>query len=246
MLATLTSLLQSWLRIRRMLAFAAVLAALGLAVALGVWLRGPALAQQFGQLQLDVPDAARRLYSSLGESSWGRWILSNAPDDGQWSGWLSYAASGIRGAVSLLRLRLPACCWWSWRACTLLQSRSSTLRGMQRIAPSSIWPRVEACLGGAVRTLRFWLLSRLISMTAVGLMVTAGLALLGIPLAGTLGIITALLTFIPNIGPIVSALPAALLAFAISPAKGFLTIGVFCLAHFIEGNFVTPLQIGRS
>jgi len=115
------------------------------------------------------------------------------------------------------------------------------LRAMQRIVPSSIWPKVEACLGGAVRTLRFWLLSRLISMSAVGLMVAAGLWLLRIPPAGTLGIITALLTFIPNIGPIVSALPAALLAFAISPAKGFLTIGVFCLAHFIEGNFVTPL-----
>jgi predicted PurR-regulated permease PerM len=240
-LATLTSLIQSWLRVRRPFAFAMVLVILGLAVALGLWLRGPALAQQFGQLQVDVPNAARRLYSSLGESSWGRWILNNAPDDGQWSGWVSYAASGIKGAVSLMATTV---------ACMLLIVMASLyvgaepkfyLRGMQRIVPSSIWPRAEACLSGAVRTLRFWLLSRLISMTAVGLMVAGGLQLLGIPLAGTLGIITALLTFIPNIGPIVSALPAALLAFAISPAKGFLTIGVFCLAHFIEGNFVTPL-----
>jgi predicted PurR-regulated permease PerM len=63
-LATLTSLLQSRLRIPRVFAFAAALTSLGLAVALGVWLRGPALAQQFGQLQVDVPDAASRLYSS--------------------------------------------------------------------------------------------------------------------------------------------------------------------------------------
>jgi AI-2E family transporter len=168
-LATLTSLLQSWLRIPRVFAFAAVLAALRIAVALGVWLSGPALAQQFGQLQVDVPDAARRLYSPLGESSWGHWIISNTPDEGQWSGWLSYAASGIKGAVSLAASTL---------ACLLLIVMASLyvaaepefyLRGIQRIVPSSIWPKVEACLGGAVRTLRFWLLSRLISMTAVGL-----------------------------------------------------------------------------
>jgi predicted PurR-regulated permease PerM len=240
-LATLTSLLQSCLRIPRMVAFAAVLATLGLAAALGVWLRGPALAQQFGQLQVAVPDAAGRLYSSLGKSTWGQWILSNAPDDGQWSSWLSYAASGIKGAVSMIVSSLVCLLLVVMASIYLAAEPEFYLRGMQRILPSSIWPKVEACLSGAVRTLRFWLLSRLISMTAIGVIVSAGLWLVGIPLAGTLGIIAALLTFIPNIGPLASALPATLLAFAISPLKGSLTIGVFCLAHFIEGNFVTPV-----
>ncbi len=240
-LATLTSLLQSWLRIPRIFAFAAVLAALGLAVALGVWLRGPALAQQFGQLQVDVPDAAKRLYLSLEESNWGQWIISNAPDDGQWSNWLSYAASGIKGAVSMIVSTLACLLLVMMASIYLAAEPEFYLRGMQRILPSSIWPQVRACLGGAVRTLRFWLLSRLISMTAIGVMVFAGLWLVGIPLAGTLGIIAALLTFVPNIGPFASALPATLIAFAISPLKGFLTVGVFCLAHFIEGNFVTPV-----
>jgi predicted PurR-regulated permease PerM len=244
-LATLTSLLQSWLRIPRMFAFAVVLAALGLAVALGVWLRGPALAQQFGQLQMDVPDAARRLYSSLGESNWGQWIISNAPDDRQWSGWLSYAASGIKGALSMVVTTLACLLLVVMASIYLAAEPEFYLRGMQRILPSSIWPKVEACLSGAVRTLRFWLLSRLISMTAIGLMVFAGLWLLGIPLAGTLGMIAALLTFIPNVGPLASALPATLIAFAISPMKGFLAVGLFCLAHFIEGNFVTPVADRR-
>lgn len=58
---------------------------------------------------------------------------------------------------------------------------------------------------------------------------------------GTLGVITTFLTFIPNAGPILSAIPAGLLAFAISPSKGLLTILLFFAVHFIEGNFVTPL-----
>jgi predicted PurR-regulated permease PerM len=240
-LATLTSVIQSCLRIPRMVAFAAVLAGVVLTAALGVWLRGPALAQQFSQLQVDVPDAARRLYSSLGDSTWGQWVISNAPEQGEWSSWLSYAASGIKGAVSMIVSTLACLLLVVMASIYLAAEPDFYLRGMQRILPSSIWPKVEACLGAAVRTLRFWLLSRLISMTAIGVIVFAGLWLVGIPLAGTLGAIAALLTFVPNIGPFASALPAALIAFGISPLKGFLTIGVFCLAHLIEGNLVTPV-----
>jgi predicted PurR-regulated permease PerM len=64
---------------------------------------------------------------------------------------------------------------------------------------------------------------------------------LGVPLAGTLGIIAALMTFIPNVGPLLSVVPAALLALAISPGKGLLTVLLFALVHFLEGNIITPL-----
>jgi predicted PurR-regulated permease PerM len=39
--------------------------------------------------------------------------------------------------------------------------------------------------------------------------------------------------------------PAVVLAFAVRPVKGLLTVALFCLAHFIEGNFVTPLAERR-
>ena len=51
----------------------------------------------------------------------------------------------------------------------------------------------------------------------------------------------ALLTFIPNVGPILSVVPAVLLAVAISLIKGFLVILLFLLVHFLEGNIITPL-----
>ena len=68
-----------------------------------------------------------------------------------------------------------------------------------------------------LRNLRWWLLAQMPSMAAVGTLVTIGLWALGVPLAGTLGIIADLMTFIPNLGPILSVFPAALLAIAISP-----------------------------
>lgn len=56
--------------------------------------------------------------------------------------------------------------------------------------------------------LRAWLLAKSVSMTSIGVFITVGLFILHIPLAGTLGIIAALMTFIPNIGAILSFIPA--------------------------------------
>jgi len=224
------------------MAFAALLAGLGGALALAAWLRGPELMQQFGQLQVDLPAAARRIYSSLGGSRWGRWILDNTPQSGEWSGLLTYAASEIGGALSLL-LSTAACMLLVIMAGIYLAAEPAFYRQLiKELLPLTIWEKVDACLQGAIHSLRFWVLSRLVSMTAIGLIVAAGLWLLGVPLAGTLGIIATLLTFIPNIGPFASALPAALMAFSISATKGLLCIGLFCLAHFIEGNFITPFS----
>ena len=240
-LATLTGLLQTWLRIPRAVAFASVLVTIGSALVLGVWLRGPALAQQLSELQTDIPDAIRYVFASLHEYSWGRWILAQTTDATQTSRWLSYAVSGIGGAMATTISTFVCMLLVLLASVYLAAEPEFYMRGIRRIVPPTMLPKIEACLDEAIHTLRFWLLARLVSMIAIGLLVTVGLWLLAVPLAGTLGFIAALLTFIPNLGPFVSAVPAVLLAFAVSPLKGLLTVALFCLAHFIEGNFVTPL-----
>ena len=240
-LATLTSLIQSWSRLPRMPAFTLLLAIIGLALGLGIWLRGPALAQQFNQLHVDLPNAARQVYSTLDQSTWGQWILANVADATQWSRWLPFAASGLRGAMTAIASSVASMLLIVLASVYLAAEPQFYLNGVRRILPAESLSAVESCLAGAIRTLRYWLLSRLVSMIAVGLLIALGLWLLSMPLAGTLALIAAILTFVPNIGPFASALPAALLAFAISPTKGVLVIAIFCLAHFIEGNLVTPL-----
>jgi predicted PurR-regulated permease PerM len=240
-LATLTSLLQARLRIPRGVAFASVLLTIGAVLASGVWLRGPALAQQLSELQTDIPDAIRYVFASLDEYSWGRWMLAQTTDATQSSRWLAYAVSGIGGAMSTT-VSTVACMFLILLASVYLAAEPEFyMRGIRHMLPPRLLPKVEACLSEAIHTLRFWLLARLVTMTTIGTLVSVGLCLLAVPLAGTLGFIAALLTFIPNLGPFVSAVPAVLLAFAVSPVKGLLTVALFCLAHFIEGNFVTPL-----
>jgi predicted PurR-regulated permease PerM len=94
--------------------------------------------------------------------------------------------------------------------------------------------------------LKRWLVSRLIVMVALGVLVSIGLKILGIPGAITLGLAGGLLTFIPFVGALLAAIPAVLVAFTISPFTAVLTALVFWAGHFIEGTFITPLVQDES
>ena len=113
--------------------------------------------------------------------------------------------------------------------------------GMRRIVPARRRKQFDACCTAVAAILRSWLIAKVISMTMVGVLISIGLAIVGVPLAGTLGIIAALMTFIPNVGPLISVIPAALLALAISPLRGLLALLVFAIVFTLEGYVVTPL-----
>ncbi len=89
--------------------------------------------------------------------------------------------------------------------------------------------------------LRRWLVSRLIVMAAIGVLVSLGLTLLGIPSAVTLGLTGALLTFIPFIGALLAMVPAVLVALTVSPLLALAVALMFWGVHFIEGTFITPM-----
>jgi predicted PurR-regulated permease PerM len=201
-------------------------------VFLTLWIRGPSIIEQFADLQTDLPQAGHKFLERLNGYQWGRWLLA------QWSnsalsrigGFVLSTASLIGGIGLVLFLGLY-----------LAAEPQVYLSGIRRFVQKSDRAIFDACAGSAARVLRWWLVSQMFSMIAVGIIVTVGLWALGVPLAGTLGIIAALLTFIPNVGPILSVVPAVLLAVVISPIKGFLVILLFLLVHFLEGNIITPL-----
>ena len=90
-------------------------------------------------------------------------------------------------------------------------------------------------------TLRRWLLGRLSVMAINGAATALGLWLLGIPLAAPLGLLAGLFNFIPNIGPLVAAVPALLVALTISPAHAAYTAILYLVVQNIDGFVLTPL-----
>ncbi len=239
--STAISAVQRWTRVRRPIAFAIVLLTGMLAAALIMWVNGPAVAQQVGELRSNLTSAAARVATLIQETQWGRWVIAQSTDADKLSRGILFAAVRLGGAMTAVASSLAGLLLILFTTMYLSAEPEFYRTGLRRIIPADSWEVFEASMNGAIQNVRFWLLAKLISMVIIGCFVSAGLWILQIPLAGLLGVIAGLLTFIPNLGPLLSVVPAALLGFAISPTKGLLTVAVFALAHFLEGNLVTPL-----
>jgi predicted PurR-regulated permease PerM len=83
------------------------------------------------------------------------------------------------------------------------------------------------------------------AMVIVGVIIGGGLALIGVKGAAALGVLAAVLEFVPFFGPIVSAVPAIGIALVDSPQKALWVIGLFILVQQLEGNVITPILLER-
>ena len=81
---------------------------------------------------------------------------------------------------------------------------------------------------------------QLIAMVVVGLLTGFGLWCLGMPSAFTLGLLAGVLEFIPFAGPILSAVPAVLLALAVSPELALWVLLLYFAVQQFEGYVLTP------
>jgi predicted PurR-regulated permease PerM len=241
LLSTLTDAVSALLRLKRGFSFALVLI-LGISLLIvAVWIRGPQIIQEFIDLERALPLAFNQLMDRIHHQTWGQWLIERYSGGLPRGDSLIFALVRIGGMVSSTASTIAGIFLVMVASIYFAVEPDFYLAGLHRLTPRHYRIKLDLCLERAVEMLRSWILAKLVSMFAIGLFIASGLWALDVPLAGTLGIIAALLTFIPNIGALLSFAPAALLAFSISPMKGFLTLLLFCLAHLLEGNLVTPL-----
>lgn len=91
-----------------------------------------------------------------------------------------------------------------------------------------------------------WVRGQIFLMVFIGLLVYLGLTLLHIEFALPLAILAGILEIVPTIGPIVSAIPAVLVALAISPVLALSVIALYFIIQQLENNLVVPLVMKRS
>ncbi len=99
--------------------------------------------------------------------------------------------------------------------------------------------RIEARLGS-------WMMGQLFLMFSVGLLSYIGLLLLGVKFALPLAIIAGILEIVPNIGPIVSAIPAILIAVSVSPVMALSVLILYLVIQQLENNIIVPLVMKKS
>ena len=114
-------------------------------------------------------------------------------------------------------------------------------RGLMHLFPHPARSRAGEVLSATATTLRRWLLMQMISMLVIGVVTTITLLLLDIKGAIALGIIAAILEFIPYVGPILSAVPAVGMALLDGPEKVVYVILAYTAIQQLEGVVLQPL-----
>jgi predicted PurR-regulated permease PerM len=229
-----TPLSEGWALAMVMIAILAVLTA-------GVWRLAPGVADQVDQLKQSLPQAVQQVEERIKRYEWGRAILA------QWPGveeLVSGPADLISRATGVFSRTFSAVAYLFiilFVGLYLAVSPRTYVNGLLRLVPPSRRGRAGQVLEATGSALQWWLIGRVGTMIAVGVFTWVGLWALGVPLALTLGLLAALLDFIPNFGPILAAIPAILLALMQSPAQAFYVALLYLVVQQVESYLLTPL-----
>ena len=209
--------------------------------ALFAWLLADRVVGQFAQLGEELPEAWDAAEGMIRSTALGRAALDQVQEVG--GGGLGQIAGQAftlgQSAVTLLTVALLVAVTGLY----LAAAPDLYVRGAARLVPAARRERFCRMSMEAGEVLRRWVCAQILSMALLGVLTTLGLWLLGVPLFFALGLLTALLCFIPNLGPLLSVLPPVLLAMGESGSGG-LVLGVLALyagIQLFESYVSTPL-----
>jgi len=120
------------------------------------------------------------------------------------------------------------------------------IHGLLRLFPARHRPHIGKALDLTGNILQWWLIGRLISMLVLGLLTGIGLWFLGINMALTLGVFAGIMAFVPYIGPIISFIPAGLVALSMGLTPLLWVLVLYMGIQIIESYVLTPLVIQRT
>jgi len=207
---------------------------------IGLRFMAPQILYQVGELIRLIPSSWEQIKEGLAGTPFGQWIIQDLP-----------SFQGLTGVLGGLMHQATA---WLYTAFGLAVSgviiavlgiyfafdAETYVRGMAALAPKEKMDRVLNTVHSLGATLYWWLIGRLISMIIIWVLTVLGLWFLGVPLILTLGTFAALMTFIPNLGPVISVIPAALLALQLGWAQAGFVIGLYAGIQAVESNVITP------
>ncbi len=238
----LADILRRWIPISEGWLVLIVSALLLLIIAGAVALLAPSVAEQVRLLRTEIPRSAQQTGEFMARYSAGQWILQHLPsadevmasiDAGAMLSRVGGFFSSTVGSVGNVLITILL-------AIYLASEPKFYSAGMTRLFPLSIRGRAQQVIHAIYETLRWWLIGKALSMIFIGIVTWIGLSLMGVPLALTLGLIAGLLSFIPNFGPIIAAVPALLLAFIANPISAIYVLALYVGIQVVEGNVVTP------
>lgn len=100
--------------------------------------------------------------------------------------------------------------------------------------------KVEVIIRRAEKEVGRWLWGQLLLMLIVALLTYVVLLVLRFPYALPLAFLAGMLEVLPNIGPVLAAIPAIIIGFTISPPMAILVALAFFIIQQLENSFIVP------
>lgn len=223
-------------------AFATMLFGLVLLLGASGWWLGDKVLSQIQELREKLPEAleATRAWvegTALGDHMQSMWEGAKDADIpwGNVAGFTGTALGALANTILIIAIGIY-----------FAASPALYRGGLMRMVPPAHRSTADNAFSAASKGLRLWLIGQLITMTIIGILTAIGLYALGIPLAFSLGVIAALLEFVPFVGPIVFGVLAVLLAFIEGPSAAFQVALLTLVLQQLEGNVLTPIIQRRT
>ncbi len=127
-----------------------------------------------------------------------------------------------------------------------LASPQPLVAGLLGAFPERHRPKAEHILGLIFSRLKTWALGSLLLGLIVGMVTGVGLYLLNVPFALIFGVIAGIGELLPNLGPLLSAIPPIFVTLAIDPKLAVWVAVLFLVVQQLENNLIVPLVMSRT
>ena len=130
----------------------------------------------------------------------------------------------------------------------ILAQRQDLRNRLVRLVGSRDIPRTTAAFDDAAQRLSRLFLTQVALNAGFGLVIGAGLSIIGVPSAPLWGMLAMIFRFVPYIGPLISAIFPLVLAASAGTGWAMVlwTAVLFAIAEIITGQIIEPLAYGHS
>lgn len=155
-------------------------------------------------------------------------------------------ATGITGLVSAVTGFILSIIIVPFITFYLLYEGEKMPRFILRLFPPRMRERIGEVLHDMDKQISSYIQGQILVSFCIGLMMTIGFLIIGMPYALLLGFLAMITSVVPYLGPAIAATPAAIIAIVNSPWLLLYLAIVWTIVQLIEGKFISPQIMGKS
>ncbi|HMS22547.1 MAG TPA: AI-2E family transporter [Candidatus Levybacteria bacterium] len=128
----------------------------------------------------------------------------------------------------------------------LMQDENRVKKELMLFFPKKDKEKAMSTMAMIEEKLGAWFRGQLVLCFTIGLLTWIALTVISFPFALPLALLAGLLEIVPTIGPILSAVPAVIVALSISPGLAFTIIIIYIVIQMIENNVLVPKVMQKA